>query len=221
MRAVNRAADASAVAAASPGGTPLRFHREFEIEALENPITIKGYTMKPGEDSRGRKRMMPDFENPEDYTVPYYGAFRIMDEGTPLPDYYVFPRALVEIRDKLRSHGIVVETLDAPFTAEGEVFRIEKIEVDERLYQGHRLTTLTGEWKREKAEFPGGCLPRARSPGPGAARRLPARAPERRRPRDVELHGPLSQPRGMGSPPRQVSRSQDKPERSARGECPR
>ncbi len=152
---VSRADAAPAKAAQNPEQT-LMFHTAFEQKACEDLLVIKGYRMEIKEDKRGRNRPGPVLDEPMEYEVPYYGLIEPTDEGTPLPDKYIFPRAMIDIRDKLLQHGIEVNEFAEPFEADVLVFDINEIDADSRLYQGHRLETLEGEWSEKKVTFPAG-----------------------------------------------------------------
>lgn len=150
VRSVTRQADARYEKEA------LRYHARFEEAEPDGMITVKGYRMEMGEDARGRRRPRPILDEPVDYQVPYFGTFRPADEGAPLPEAYLFPRALVEVREKLDQHGIRVEEISMPFKARVQAFAIEKIEGEPRLYQGHRCTRIEGKWASQEVSFPGG-----------------------------------------------------------------
>jgi len=158
VRKVNRNADASAIKAGSTGNTPLLYHMKFELEPLEKKVSIKGYEMEIKENSSGRKRATPNLDKPKIYTVSYYGNFQPKDEGFPLPHAYLFPRGLIDINSKLISHGIEIEEINEPFTAEVECFNIDKIDFSPQLYQGYRLQSLTGKWEKMDMTFPGGAF---------------------------------------------------------------
>lgn len=156
MRALKRQAESAVVAAAAPGGVPIRFHTEYTTTACEEPLTIQGYRMELRKDHRGRERAFPINDETVDYRVPYFGIFEMQGEGAPLPEAYLFPRGLIEIRDKLVQHGIEVEEFAGPLTAEVSLFEIEKIETSEHLFQGHYLQQLVGRWETRSESFPAG-----------------------------------------------------------------
>lgn len=151
-------AEKATLKAADPGQDPLRFHTEFEQIVSDEKLVIQGYKMEMYVREDGRKRPRPFLDEPREYTVPYYGRFKALDEGTPLPDSYFFPRALIEVREKLVQHGIDVEEINEPFTIELEVFDIEKIACSDNLYQGHRLQQLSGRWEKQSHSFPSGAF---------------------------------------------------------------
>ncbi|GAJ06438.1 unnamed protein product, partial [marine sediment metagenome] len=60
--------------------------------------------------------------------------------------------------EKLLLHGITVERLTEPRVLEVETFQIKEIKAGTRLYQGHYMNTVTGEYVVEEKEFPVGTL---------------------------------------------------------------
>lgn len=133
-----------------------RFHLSYAVESLDASITIQGFRMEMMENESGRKRARPILDEPVDYLVPYFGRFKPDDEGLPVPESYLFPRGLVEVKEKLDQQGIIMEEVAQPFIAEALAFEIEKIDFRENLYQGHRLQTLSGQWLQKSVSFPGG-----------------------------------------------------------------
>jgi hypothetical protein len=68
------------------------------------------------------------------------------------------PVSIPKIQTKLLQHGIMVEKLTESVTLEVESFKIKEIKGAERLYQGHRMNSVKGEYIMEKKEFPKGTL---------------------------------------------------------------
>jgi len=114
--------------------------------------------VREGQSGRGRGRAQPNFDDPVEYTVPYFGMFEPQGDGIPLPDAYIFPRGLFDIRDKLVQHGITVEEVKEPFVAVVDAFNIEKVDFQERLYQGHRIQRLEGQWDLREIAFANGAF---------------------------------------------------------------
>jgi hypothetical protein len=112
--------------------------------------------MRMETDEEGKEQPKPILDEPQDYRVPYFGLFEPTDEGTPLPSAYLFPRGLIEIQAKLRQHGIKTEEIPGPLSARVSAFQIEEIQAEDRLFQGHRITTLKGKWEEQEVPFPGG-----------------------------------------------------------------
>ena len=121
-----------------------------------------------------------------------YGIFEAT-RGVPMPRGWLIPRPHVESGryaaaiDRLRWHGVQVQRVAADAQVDVERF------VDRRRYtqrrtpfQGHNEARLTGKHESGEAVGAGGRALHPRQPAARAAGVLPARAGERRRPRDVE-----------------------------------
>ena len=59
---------------------------------------------------------------------------------------------------KLREHGILVETTDAPSRLSVDRFAIAEVRRAERAFQGHHETSVTGRFERSQIELPAGSL---------------------------------------------------------------
>ena len=93
-----------------------------------------------------------------------YGTFR----GTVferVPSAYVVPAEEREVIDLLRAHGVLLDTVAAARTVDGERFRIENTSVAEREFQGHRERTVEGGWERARLDLsPGDVIVRVDQP---------------------------------------------------------
>ena len=76
----------------------------------------------------------------------------------PMARTYVLPddAAFQPIVDKLRQHGIVVEELAAPLSAEVSSFVVETINKSPKPFQGHNEVKLKGQYVAEKTTIPAG-----------------------------------------------------------------
>ncbi|NOZ61417.1 MAG: M14 family metallopeptidase [Calditrichaeota bacterium] len=146
--------DAKAVDYGTSADTSKRFGTEFKAETFEKPILIRGYDFEIYKDQRGRQRAKK-LDTRHDYTVPFYGDFQIT-KSVVMAKGYLFPAHLKEIAAKLAEHGIFVEKLTQPVSLEAETFHIKKAEHSKRMFQGHLPTTLTGEYRKSKIDFPEG-----------------------------------------------------------------
>ncbi len=152
LRRLVRAADGAAAA-----GLDRPFHWEFEATAFEKPITIMGY--EPTRERRDPKN--PGVE--KNYTVPFYGCFRPVDAGKPLPEQgWIVRRGSVNVLDKLLQHGIRITEIGRDETTHGlpavktEVFTIDEIIPAEHLFQGHWNTRLKGRWRKKNITLEAG-----------------------------------------------------------------
>lgn len=89
----------------------------------------------------------------KDYTIPYLSR-AVPEREIDLPLGYIIPEKLKEIVDNLIAHGIIVERLESPFTADqAQVFQIEKIELSKTIYQGHVQNILKGSYSERSMVF--------------------------------------------------------------------
>jgi hypothetical protein len=91
------------------------------------------------------------------YTVPFFTDF-VPKRSVSFPFAYLLTTKDSEILHKLLQHGLLVEKLTKPAKLEVESFRITEIKGAERLFQGHRMNSVKGEYNLEEKEFPVGTL---------------------------------------------------------------
>jgi hypothetical protein len=88
-------------------------------------------------------------------TMPVHDRFEVA-RSVPWPAGFLLPPAMGEVLALARRHGIVVEKLSDAWTGAVEVFTPAKVTTAERVFQGHRLTTLEGHRAREERTLPAG-----------------------------------------------------------------
>jgi hypothetical protein len=123
----------------------------YDVRPLPEPVTILGYEMEVVE----RKNRWPRVTRTDKervYRAPYYVDF-FAKRSVPFPYGYLIPATAHDIVEKLRQHGVVVETLEKPATLEVEAFILKKLESAERLYQGHHMNSVEGEYRLETETF--------------------------------------------------------------------
>jgi hypothetical protein len=132
------------------------FGTEFERKPLKDPVTVLGWEMKitPREKSYPRVEIT-DVE--KTYSLPYYADFAVK-ESVQRPFGYLIPLNDAAVTEKLLQHGLVVERLILPEALEVEAFRVKNVKAAPRIYQGHRMNTLEGEYLTRKVDFPAGTL---------------------------------------------------------------
>lgn len=132
------------------------FGTSFETKALEKPVTIRGWEMEviPREGGRASVKRT---DIKKTYTVPYFADF-VPTNSIPLPFGYLIPLYDASIEEKLLLHGITVERLLEPRVLEVETFQIKEIKANTRLYQGHYMNLVAGEYTVEEREFAAGTL---------------------------------------------------------------
>ncbi|MCJ7582388.1 MAG: hypothetical protein MUP98_17880, partial [Candidatus Aminicenantes bacterium] len=132
------------------------FGTSFETKALEKPVTIRGWEMEVIPQEGGRSSVKRT-DKKKTYTVPYFADF-VPTASVQLPSGYLIPLSDPVIEEKLLLHGITVEKLTEPRVLEVETFQIKEIKPSTRLYQGHYMNSVTGEYVVEEKEFPAGTL---------------------------------------------------------------
>ncbi len=134
------------------------FAVEFEVKPLKEPVTILGYEMEIQEPQQqgGRPRMQRT-DKKKTYTIPYFADFQPKRSVT-FPAAYLIAVPVPEVLHTLQMHGITVERLLQPVILDVELFQVNEITGAARLYQGHRINTVQGEYKTETKEFPIGSL---------------------------------------------------------------
>ena len=132
------------------------FILEYDVRPLKDPVTIIGWEMEVEQGERRFPRVKRT-DKKKTYTLPYYADY-FSKKSTRLPFGYLFPAVDKNITDKLIQHGIVVEQLLEPVSLEVETFRVKEIKGAARLYQGHRMNSVKGEYTTETREFPAGTL---------------------------------------------------------------
>ena len=123
-----------------------------------------------------------------------YGVFEAT-RTLPMPRGWLIPAPHVEAGryaaaiERLRLHGLVLQRVAAPAQIDVERFVIARMTRAEQTFQGHREVRLSGKYTLREAVGAGRRDLHSRRAAAGAARVLSARARERRRTGDVELHG--------------------------------
>jgi dipeptidyl-peptidase-4 len=133
------------------------FGLDIDVRALPEKVTVRGYEMEvtPREGSPFPKVKRTDRK--KTYVMPYFADF-YAKRTVRLPYAYLLPVFDDGLLAKLRAHGLAVEKLSEPVTLEVESFRIKEIKGADRLYQGHRMNQVKGDYAVEKREFPRGTM---------------------------------------------------------------
>ncbi|UCE22494.1 MAG: M14 family metallopeptidase [Candidatus Aminicenantes bacterium] len=129
---------------------------EYDLQPLKEKVTVLGYEMEVIE-KEGSRPQIRRTDKPKAYSVPFFTDF-VPKRSVSFPFAYLIPTADPEIIHKLLQHGLLVEKLTKPAKLEVESFRITEIKGAERLYQGHRMNSVKGEYNIEEKEFPVGTL---------------------------------------------------------------
>jgi hypothetical protein len=132
------------------------FAIEFDVRPLKNKVEIRGWEMEILPRERGWPRVKKT-DKKRTYALPYFADI-VPKKSVPFPYSYLIPNADLEVTHKLLQHGIILERLIQPVTLEVEAFKPKELSGAPRLYQGHRLNSITGEYLVMQKEFPKGTL---------------------------------------------------------------
>lgn len=132
------------------------FSTSYDLKPLDKPVTILGWEMKSNPEPRVYPRYIKT-EVERTFRVPYFCDFQ-PEITIPFPFAYLLTVTDTDIITKLDQHGILVEKLTAPVTLEVESFKITEIKGAARLYQGHRMNTIKGEYATATKEFAAGTI---------------------------------------------------------------
>ncbi len=132
------------------------FGIDFETKPFPEPLLIRSYEFEIDE-TKNRWERVKKTDQLKNYRVPFFGDFQIT-QSIRLPKGYFVPAHLHEIIEKLLQHGLTIETLTEPQRLTVDVFQMEEIESSERIYQGHKSTTIKGTYRTEEKTIPAGTI---------------------------------------------------------------
>ncbi len=133
---------------------------EYEMRPLPKPVDILVGEVTKAKNPRSGADMTVMVEGKFTPTrMLDYGAF-VATRSVAAPRAYLFrPEAGMKVVvEKLLAHGVTVEELTAPLTAEVESFVIGEVKRSARAFQGHNEVRLKGSYKKETMEFPAGTV---------------------------------------------------------------
>ena len=129
-------------AAAVPRAKVALRHRTAPLEKKITLVGIEGgKTAPPGKT--------------KEFVVSYMGKCEPTLEVTR-PYAYAVPGEYKSAIETLRRHGIVVEALERDTEVAVEVYRIDKLTVAAKAYQGHKLVTVEAKQRTDKRRIPAG-----------------------------------------------------------------
>jgi hypothetical protein len=133
---------------------------EFVLKPLDKPVSILVGEVEKLKNPRSGKMMTAMIENKITPTpMPDYGLFAAT-KSLALPRAYLFRNedGMKTMISKLLAHGVAVEELTEPLTAEVESFVIDDVKKAARAFQGHAEVKLKGRMQKEMIQFPAGSI---------------------------------------------------------------
>jgi hypothetical protein len=131
---------------------------EYELRPLPKPVPVLVGEVKQEVNPRNQRPMTVAIEDSYKPELMQDYAYFVPTRTVPMARVYVLLQdaAFQPIVDKLRQHGVTVEELTAPLTAEVSSFVVEAITTSPKPFQGHNEVKLKGQYIAEKTTIPAG-----------------------------------------------------------------
>jgi len=100
-------------------------------------------------------RYHPD--KPRTMRIPYFNTSTVTEAVSP-PKYYLIPQEWQEQLSLLTLHGVYLEQLTAPLTADVEMYRLTNPEWAKRSYEGRLRVSFDSEVHTKEVTFPAGTV---------------------------------------------------------------
>ena len=154
IRQINREADAR-VPFRSQQANRFQNGVQFEMVPLDEPLNLLSYKYIPYTADTGETEFVRSSEIVEIEGVLNYNQFNATKKaGMPLA--YVFPAGFEAIAEKLRQHGITVETLEEEIRVIGETYRVLEVAKQSFEQNGHQNSLLRGRFEDAERLFAAG-----------------------------------------------------------------
>ncbi len=131
------------------------FFTDYELLPLKNKVTVHAYETEVIPQGEGRRPVVKPTDKVNVLTIPYFADWE-GKSGVRLPFAYILGVPDREVLNNLLKHGIVVEKLRETAALEVEVFKLTEVKSSPRLFQGHWMDQVKGDYATEKKEFPAG-----------------------------------------------------------------
>jgi hypothetical protein len=131
------------------------FYTEYELVPLKQPVTVHAYETEVIPQGEGRRPLVRPTDKLNVLTIPYYADWE-GKSGVRIPFAYIIDVPDCEVVNNLLQHGIVVERLREPASLEVEAFKLAEVKASPRLFQGHWMDLVKGEYASQTREFPAG-----------------------------------------------------------------
>jgi dipeptidyl-peptidase-4 len=133
------------------------FGLDTDVRALPEKVTVRGYEMEVTQREGSPYPQVKRTDRQKTYVMPYFADF-FPKRTVRFPYAYLIPVFDDEMVAKLVAHGLAVEKLSSPATLEVEAFQVKELKGSERLFQGHRMNQVKGDYAMVTKEFPKGTV---------------------------------------------------------------
>ena len=118
---------------------------------LNYPVTMDSSAITGGKYARwDRARPLTD-------TVPYFGSFRAKKSIVP-PRAYLIPKEWTEIIDRLRGHGVKLDTLTSATEISVELYRLDSVKFAGESFEGRVGVSYTTSVRDTALRYPSGTV---------------------------------------------------------------
>ena len=150
----NQAAEKAAMENVRKGAGTFKKGVQFKMVPFTQKLNgYRTYDYKPKKEGSQEFLRMPNIVTYDD--VSYFGRFEPLEESV-LPRGYLISKEFPDVIENLKMHGVQVEQLDGPLSAEGEYFLAKEIKISKREFEGHFMTELRGEFRPGAKTFGAG-----------------------------------------------------------------
>jgi hypothetical protein len=151
-------AEAATVAMGKPGAPPSAVAVSWEESEASDTIRFPVYASETiTSAATGEPLLMYRRGKVEEMDVPWYHRARVT-LSLPRPRGYLVMPGWTQIEQRLRTHGLRVETLREPVEMEVETIRVSDPKFAERPYQGLTRVQAKVERRTERRKIPAGAL---------------------------------------------------------------
>ena len=156
LRAV-RAADEQVIAEGRTYDPSRKVALRLEFTDKSVPFQLKGVEYRTElSDVSGAIRVIFGTK-PQDITVPFYNEAQATLTAAP-PLYYIVPPQWTAVIEVLAAHGLRLQRLAEPFTADIESYRFDEVKWGSASFEGRVMVTCKKELVRERRTFPAGAV---------------------------------------------------------------
>lgn len=121
------------------------------ITVLNYPVTTDSSLITGGNYQRW------DHSRPQTDTVAYFGSFRSKTSITP-PRAYLIPKEWTEVIDRLRAHGVRLDTLSSAASMQVEMYRLDSVKFATESFEGRVRVSYKTSVRDTTLMYPAGTV---------------------------------------------------------------
>jgi hypothetical protein len=130
----------------------------FEATGDSTFVTLLNYPFTMDSSAvTGGKHMRWDHSRPSTDTVPYFGSFRPKKSIVP-PRAYLIPREWTDIIERLRGHGVKLDTLTQAVELPVEMYRLDSVKFADESFEGRVRVSFKARLHDTTMTYPAGTV---------------------------------------------------------------